>query len=220
MAYATVAELKARINKTGSGDDTVLEALLEAATLAIDRYCNRLDGFVADSTASARTYVGSGGVVQRIDECVEVTKVEVKDSVTDTDYVEWSSSDYILASGDPRRPEFNRLPYTLLIIDPNGDYDYFTGGEYTGRGGFKPLVAQVRGVPTVRVTAKWGFATSVPYDIKELCIMQAARWYKELEGSMAGRLTSVEIGEMDTSSLMGKVKAVLDAGRYKRVAIG
>lgn len=41
MSYATPAELKARINKTGADADTSLQALLDAATLAIDRAVNR-----------------------------------------------------------------------------------------------------------------------------------------------------------------------------------
>ena len=63
-SYATVAELKAQINMTGTSDDAVLQAIIDAASQSIDNFCQRADGFVADAKASTRTYPGSGGPVQ------------------------------------------------------------------------------------------------------------------------------------------------------------
>jgi hypothetical protein len=85
-SYASITELKLQIDKTGStgtGDPANLQLLLDASTDAINSLCNRPDGFIALAAATARTYNGEGGPYQWIDECVEITLVEVKDSPTD-----------------------------------------------------------------------------------------------------------------------------------------
>jgi hypothetical protein len=49
MPYATPEELRAHINKSSTDDDvSVLTPLLSAAETTINRFCNRLDGFLAD----------------------------------------------------------------------------------------------------------------------------------------------------------------------------
>ncbi len=206
--YCTLAELKARIGKTFTVDDTVLTAYITAASRTIDRLCRRPDGFVALTTATARTYTGSGKAWQRIDECVEITKVEAKGSVTDSDYVEWVPADWMAFSGDPYRPDFNQLPYTAIMCSATGSYGAFVGGLMTARG-----------VPTVRVTAKWGYATTVPTPIKEACIAQASRWYKRGQGVWADTVANAEVGVMLYSKeLDPDIRNILVGGGYVRMA--
>ena len=231
--YATVAELKVRIQKTDDSEDTQLFALLEAAAVKIDRFCNRIDdGFLASETASVKHYQGSGKVWQLIDECVAITLVEVKDSPSDVGYVAWTTpttplagdGDWYAFSGDPEQPDFNGLPYTALMIDPNGDESIFVSGRTSEatiwRSGVRGRNA-IRHVPTVRVTAHWGFSASVPLDIREATIMQAARWYKRLQGSMADALASTDLGQLlYTEQLDPDIAGILLDGRYKRPVTG
>jgi len=140
MAYGTVIELRARIDKTSVVDDTVLTAIIAAAQRNIDRACNRPDGFEA-SVASARRYAGLGKPYLLIDECVAITLVEVKESATDTAYTSWLPTDWIACRGDPRSPDFNTLPYDMIMVDPTGDEAIFTSGEFLARGGFRPMTA-------------------------------------------------------------------------------
>jgi hypothetical protein len=194
-AYATVKELRYHIGKTVQTDDWELAQLLDAAARAINRFCNRPDGFVADPTATARTFSGSGQAVQRIDECYAVTTVAVKDSATDDTYTAWGTGDWIAFSGDPEDPDFNSTPFTWLMIDPTGDETVFTSGLYTWRRGFRPSGRmRRRGTPTVQVTGRWGYADAPPADIKIANLMQAARWYKRLQSSMADAAASLELG--------------------------
>lgn len=219
--YATAAELRAQINKTDTSDDAILTTIISAAERNINRFCNRPDGFEADSSASARRYAGSGKPYQFIDECVEITLVEVKNSPTSTTYDSWATTDWIAAKGDPEYPNYNETPYDLIVVDPTGDEVIFYSGRYTTRGGFRPRTDIHRGVPTVRITAKWGFSVSVPDDIHEACIMQAARWYKRLEGAMADALASGELGTlMYRQSLDPDVKMLLVNGRYVKPTTG
>lgn len=205
VAYGTVKELRAEIGKTITTDDVELAALLDAAAENINRFCNRPDGFLSDGTAAARLYVGSGTGWQRIDECTGVTQVRVRPSAT-SDYETWTSADYILCAGDDRFPNFNPIvqgkPYTALQTDPNGDYSiFYLDTTY----------------PTVEVTAYWGYATTIPFSIKQACIMQAARWYKRLQGAMSDTLASVEAGLMIyTRSLDPDIQRLLVDGRFVR----
>lgn len=220
--YATKAELKARVDKTGVEDDAVFDALLTAASRAIDGYTNRPDGYYATGAASARYYSGSGNGVQPIDECVSVSEVAVKDDATDTTYTVWASTDYILASGDPEKPEFNRTPYTLLLIDPAGDYSHFLSGRFSFRRGFRPDPDQdSRGVKTVRVTAVWGKQSTIPAVVKEATLILASRWWKRGQSAWADT-----VGDADTGILMYRkevdpdVAFLLRSGRLIRPAIG
>jgi len=229
-AYATVKELRGQINMTGTTDDVELAALLDAATDAIDKAANRPEGFVAVPTAEARYYSGSGLAHQLIGECVAITEVAVKDSATDSDYTAWTTpstdfagdGDWIPFSGSPEAPLFNRLPYDGIMLDPNGDYDVFTSGRFTFRRGFRPTVSISRGVPTVRVTAKWGYAATVPKFIKEMCIIQAARWYKKGQSSHADMVASAELGILTfrKAELDSDLVGLLSRGRFIRPATG
>ena len=229
-SYASPAELRAEIDLDAVTEDATLQRLLNAATKTIDRFCNRPDGFVADVAASARYFHGSGEPYQWIDECTEITAVAVKDSPSDDedDYTAWTigtvgtttDADVFAATGDPERPEFNRTPYTLLIVGANGSYSRFTSGTYTHRAGFRPSYIAQRGIPTVEVTARWGFADTVPDDIKEACIMQSARWFKRIRSSMADSLATTELGQLRfTKKLDPDVELILVNGRYVRPAL-
>ena len=223
--YITVAELKVDIDKTLPDDDASLAILVTAASHAIDTYCNRPDGFVALAVATARYYVGSGKPWQEIDECTAVTALDVKDSPTDdeTDYIAWvvgtvgvtAAADVFPATGAPQYPEYNRTPYTLLICGGNGEYSLFT----SGRLGLSDTDAP-RGVPTVKVTAKWGYATTCPAQIAKACGMQTARWYKRLQSGMSDTLASGELGQlMYTQKLDPDVEMILRLGRFVRPVV-
>lgn len=219
--YATAAELRAHIDKTSTVEDPTLEMLLQAASRNIDRATNRLDGFVADTVANARIYAGNGKPYQYIDECVEITLVAVKESATDDTYTSWATADWIGCSGDPEAPNFNDLPYDMVMVDPTGDESVFTSGKYTTRGGFRPLTDVHRGVPTVQITARWGFAIEVPIDIKEACMMQAARWFKRFQSAMADTLASGELGQLlYRQSLDPDIRRILIDSRYSKPVVG
>lgn len=223
-AYATVEEMRNAINKSGATSDVEIAIILDAVKQAIDRFCNRPDGFVASPTATARLYVGTGSTYQRTDEFAALSSVAVKDSPSDTTYTAWAATDYIAASGSVKKPSFNRTPYNLLIVSAVGDFNTFTSGTYTGRRGFPPKPMQ-RGVPTVQVTARWGYALTVPPLIKEAAIAQGSRWYKRSESAWADAAANNEVGQLDfrtsvMSTLDPDIRFMLTGGRFVRPTIG
>jgi hypothetical protein len=186
--------------------DDALEFLIEKASRAIDRHCGRYEnGFVADDTATARTYSGSGKAYQMIGECTSVTKLEVKDSPTDSDYEEWTTDDYMTFAGDPLWPDFNRSPITGLMINyADGSYSHFTSGR----------LGEVA-MPTVRVTATWGYADTVPASIEEATIIQVARWWKRAESAWSDAISRGDFGQLRfVNALDPAIKQLLDNGGW------
>jgi len=229
--YCSPDELRAQIGKSGKdgpGSDVNLKLLISAASEVIDGLCNRPNGFIADTSASAKYYAGSGYPYQRIDECVEVTEVAVKANPTMSTFTVWTSptsqfagdGDYVVCAGDPNYPDFNILPFTLLLIDPSGAYGLFTSGEFTTRGGFRPTTGISRGMPTVRVTARWGYSEEVPTQVKEACIALTSRFFKQGEGAWADTLASVEMGRMLYQRENMDIKLMLEGSRLIKPAIG
>ncbi len=222
--YCSLSELKQAINKTTNDKDLELTALVTRASRAVDGSLKREDNWfvaLAAGAETARRYAGTGLRYQRIDECVAVTKVEVKSDPTDDEYEEWSSADWLLAAGDPKRPNYNAGPYDLLIVDPCGSYSNFTSGRYAWRRGFRPdPEMRESGVPTVRVTARWGYAAEVPDLVKQATLIQAAKWWKRGESAYADSLYNPELGVLRyTKKLDPDVEAIFYRTRFWRVAI-
>lgn len=202
--YASTTELSTQTGIDLTKYTAHVEPLLDAVSASINLTCNRRDGFVSDATASARTYTGSGQSIQMIDECTAITAVAVKRSLTDNTYTAWTVTDWLAFGGSYKRPDFNVLsydeprPYTGIMIAINGDYSNFTSGlTNTGREGFPPLdTFQMIGQPTVQVTAKWGYAVTVPNVIKQATLIHAARFFKRSQAQWADALANLDFGEL------------------------
>jgi len=237
IKYCSLTELRSAMDKTGTtgaGTDAALTVVIEAVQNAIDNYCNHPDGFVAISTAASRWYPGNGKPYLYIDECTEITAVGVKDSASDTNYTTWDApttnmagdGDWFAFTGDPQAPNLNPLiqgkPYDAIMVDPNGDggYSIFTDGKWAVRSGFRPSSGVARGLPTVKVTAKWGYATTVPPAIKEATIALASRWFKQGESAWADTLASPELGQLIYRKENADIRFMLESGRYVRPATG
>lgn len=198
VVYGNPSELRARIGQNTTDDDNTLTALLTAVSRMWDNFCNRPeDGFKAIDVASARIYAGRGKSFLNIDENIEVTAVAVKDSVTDTTYTAWATTDWIAYRGSIRVPNFNRLPHTSIMVAASGTKSYFLDGQYATQPGFNaPLDADLeRNVPTVQVTARWGYADDIPPTIREATLVQAAIFYKRGKGSWADVLRNADFGD-------------------------
>ncbi len=191
--YATVDQLKIRVQiRTVLDADhtTMLTEILEASSRAIDRACKGIDdGFAVPAVASLKYLTAYGENFLRIPSCIAVTTVSVKSSRTATTYTDWDSpttamagdGDWIPAKGNSRDPTYGVLPYTLLLVDLNGTYSIFLNGV---------------GVPVVKILATWGSQTTAPADIREACVMQAAKWHKQEQGAMTAELGNNEFGQI------------------------
>lgn len=207
--YCTTADVKAPSKKSYTDLEGVIAGLITAASRSIDYVCNLPQGveFVTPAAAAVRLYPGSGDPVQWMDVCTSITLVEVKDSPTDSTYTAWAATDWIAATGDPRRPDFNALPRRFLLVDPTGVQTVFTSGRLIGRRGFMPaemvgswglgqLSMANMAVPTVRITARWGWADTVPPAIKQATIAIVNKWMKRGESAWADLVASNDVGQL------------------------
>jgi len=207
-SYATTDQLRIRIQQltTPTADElTMMEEILEAASRSIDRMCNRSFEI---APLEAKYFTARGEQYLRIPECTEISEVAVKASKTATTYTTWTTpttpmagdGDWIPCAGSPDNPVFGQIPYTLIILDPNGSYSYFIDGD---------------GAPVVMVTARWGSSASVPADIREACLMQAAIWFKQFQGAMSVELGTANLGQiLYRRNLSSGVKQILIDGGW------
>jgi hypothetical protein len=195
--YVTVEAFKEYIDYEGDGKDALIALCLEAAENRVEEVCGRSqDGFVAGAYPTTRVYVGNGLAWLYIDQCVEVELVEVKESISDTSYTAWDADDWEAASGSPERPTYGRTPYELLVASNS---NRFTSGRY-GR--------QQR-VPTVRVTARWGYAEEVPAALEMLVVGQAARYFQRLRGTFEDAIVGPEGGAILFRRMDADLQALL-----------
>lgn len=206
MAYVTATEIKAAMPDaiSGSDYDTILGTLATRASAMIDAITGRdTDAYDASDSATARIYDSRGEDHIYIDECVDITKLEVKDSPTDDTYVTWAATDYIKAAGAPSWPEYNKTPYTLLIIAINGDYGTFTEGQQT-----------------VQVTAKWGYSADPPAIVEQATIIQSIRWFKRGQQAYQDVGAIEELGQLSyVTKLDPDIVAMLYDAGLRRVTV-
>lgn len=183
--YCTVNEIKAALPdvRWGASYDALLTALATRASRALDRFCGRKPGafFVsADTTryfdapggsgnalvqgwpSSNQLAIGSGGDLSSlwIDEGLAAAPTSVAISLDGSaNYTTLQSSDYILW---PYNAVEEGQPYLRIDLD-------ILYGHYSTWFGFR------RGV---QIVGKFGFSTSIPDDVKQATIIQAARWFK------------------------------------------
>lgn len=165
--------------------------------------------FIADTSTSVKLYeldyedsgeIGRYDVVPssvNIDEAVDVTKLEVKGSLTDS-FVE-VSSDKVLEY------PANKVPKTRLYVDSGASTQLKIGHQ------------------NIRVTAKWGYSVDCPEDIKFACTVLVAGVLQYAHRHQ-GQQTSLSMGRYQVSFRTDKqlgsfnqAKEIID--RYKKRSI-
>lgn len=221
--YCTAAEIRAQINGTSPSDDATLTAIASAVSRFFDGFLGHKEGLVALSTATAKEYSTFGQSFCWIDECIEVTAVATKDAVTDTTYPQSLTVGTHIRGfrGDPKhRPNFNDVPYHGLILLPNAPVSRFLDSRFSQMQGFPTYGDDSTGevnMPTLQVTAKWGYALTLSPIIKQAAIMHSTRVYKRIQGGMADALLSGDFGQSRFISKLDKdVQVLLEMSGLKR----
>lgn len=134
-------------------DDAILESAVEAASRAIDIHCGR---FFYTNSSQARYFTADDGDLLFLPD--DLISIDSSGLVTDDDgdrtYENtWATTDYILL---PANASTDGKPYTMIEVDPYGSYSFPVGVR--------------RGI---KITGTWGYASSVPVGIKEVCLLLA-----------------------------------------------
>lgn len=154
--------------------------------------------FIADTTASPRSFDGNDTRFLPIDECIEITKVE-KGSDRWGDTKETITDGYIEL---PQNHAEKGLPIDELMLKDS----YWLCGTMNHT-----------------ITAKWGYSEELPEDIKlALVILTAGIIYESLTGE--GEVASEKIGEYSVTYKSDKEWADFDRaksiiGQYKKLLL-
>lgn len=157
-SYASLTELKSRINISDAQDDVAMTAALAVASRGVEMYCHRQ--FNDAGTASARVFYPTASWVVHVDDFSTTAGLLVStDAGSDGTFeTAWASTDYEL--------------YPL-----NGIVDGMPGWPYN------KITSVVRWFPmctaraSVQVTARWGWA-AVPAPVKEATLILAEDVFK------------------------------------------
>lgn len=154
--YTTLATLKVRLGIADTSDDSVLEAIVESVSRAIDDYCQRQ--FYAVS--QTRYFTARRHDRLLVDDMLSVTTLKTDEDGDGTYETTWASSDYQLA---PYNAQLESVPqpYTVIETSENGDY-CFPVGIRKG----------------VQVAGSWGFSSTTPDVVEQACLFQVAHEFR------------------------------------------
>lgn len=190
--YATLAELKARLDIDDTNDDTILESIIEAVSRFIESepvLYRTGSTEVRNSGGTGRLFYGQSQTryftathTRRIivDDYTSISAIATDDDGDDSHETTWAASDYLL---HPRNAASKNKPYTEIVVANNGDY-YFPCNVTDG----------------VKVTGVWGYIASTdtadaPKLIKEACLLQSERLWKRKD-AILGVAGSAELGQL------------------------
>lgn len=185
--YCTASDVKTVMpdGNWGTGYDTLLGLLVTRASRAVDTFVMRLPGAFAVTVDVTAYFDGSGTRYQWIGELaaaptsVAVAETGSVDNAAGTggNYTTWTVSDYVCW---PYNAPLESEPYQRL------DINYFIGSKAV----WFPYPK------AVKVVGKFGFSTTVPDDVKQATIIQAARWFKRGQQAFQDTGAVTELGQL------------------------
>ena len=196
----TLAEIRARLQfaDTDTDDDPMLESIVTAVSRVIENYCGRK--FYADTADATRYYTAEDANLLFLDDdLISVTTLKTDTDGDRTYETTWTATTHYEL--EPANASVDGAPYTRIATSPRGAYQFPVG--------------MARGV---QVVGKFGYATTVPYPVREACLLQCERLYKRKD-AVFGVLGSAEMGQMVVIPKLDPDIQLLLMG-YQRVRVG
>lgn len=153
--YATLSEAKARLGipVADTGDDSIIENIVEAASRQIDKFCNRQ---FFQNVAQVRYYTAASDVLVFIDDCVSISAVATDRNLDRTWGTVVAVSDTELA---PLNASVLGFPYTELRMKPLASNEFDLG------------------LDLIKITGTWGWP-AVPDAVNEACLLLTSRLFR------------------------------------------
>jgi uncharacterized phiE125 gp8 family phage protein len=194
--YLTVAEMKTRLDLTGTAHDAVLDSMITAASRQIDAYTGR--AFFTTTGDRYLTAIWPDYLILPYD-AVSVTAIATDGDGDRVYETSWAFTDYDLEPDDaPARGE----PYVAIRVAPSST-----------------KLFPVRVARGVKITGTWGYATAVPAPVIEACALLVARLFKRRDAPF-GLAGAPEIGVLQAiPRLDPDVRQLLDPYR-RRLPVG
>lgn len=171
LGYTTQKKIEDYLG--GTAITASLGAYILSAQKFIEDYCQRV--FKADTEATARLFDGKGSNSLRIDDCVEITKVEIGNDEFGDTFTE--ETDLTKIKTLPNNAIVLGLPITEIV---SRNYNFICG------------------LQNHKITAKWGYTDCVPADISFVATVLASGMYlNNISGT--GAIKSETIGAYSVS---------------------
>lgn len=162
-SYATLAQLKLRLNITDTNDDAALTSALGAATVDIEGVCGRQ--FNDAGSVSARVFYPDSLTTVTVDDFSTVTGLVVA-----LDYSNAGTYSTTITSANYQLEPLNG------VVDGTPGWPYY---RIRAIQTWYPLWYTSIGDPrtSIQITAQWGW-TTVPAPVVEACLMLAEETFK------------------------------------------
>lgn len=197
-SYVTVAEIKADMPDSDisslSDYDSVIDEMIESASLLIDREVGGWSGYFSSTAASTRYFDGSGEEEQWVDSLVSLTSVSVSEGGgrCSTCYTDWTrNTDYYTW---PYNSTDTGDPIQKLVVDNDS--------------GSKGKFYEVK--KGIKVSGVFGYSSTPPDDIVQAVKIQVMRWFMRSKQAYQDTSASERLGQMlYTQELDPDVKRLL-----------
>ena len=180
--------------------DTQIDEWCIAVSNWIDTYCNR-DSFEQEA-ATSKLYDGNGLDTLYVNDLLSVTKIEILDEDGSVDFTFDSTTMYYLYPA-------NKTPKTSIVINSSN----------------APIGVFLKGKQNVKITGVFGYATTVPNEIKLVATRLVASIIQEKNLDATAEITSEKLGEysinfQDIDKLANRLKNIEDIlDRYRNIPL-
>jgi hypothetical protein len=168
--YTTIGQIQ---NYLLTDIDLAFQTQVNDWIAQVEKYIDQKTGrnFVADATDSIRSYDGNGISELLIDDCVSITKIEIRS--TDGEVLE----DDLVAGTDYFLEPSNETPKNQIRL-----YGYIFS----------------KGIQNIKITGKWGFSSTVPADIMTAATVLVANIIN-FSNQSDGEIQSMAVGRYTVS---------------------
>lgn len=194
--YCTLAEVRQLLgysNVLETTSDALIEKVIEAASRAIDGWCNRR--FYTTDADETKYYTAKHyNVLFPEEDIVSITTLKTDEDGDGIFEITWATTDYLLLP-------FNQPYKNIIEVDPEGDYTF----PDTKKG--------------VQIVGKFGYCAIAdrPSEITTFCMLLAVRLFKRMSEapfgvmgfSETGQSTVIPSDDPDAKMLIGKYRRLM-----------
>jgi len=161
MAYCSVTDVKQYLGTSGTGDNELIETLINSAQSDIDEFTQRTFEASTNTTRYFDAVRDTDGLWLFLDEdLVSINTITNNADAASPEMI--SASEYIT---NPR----NQTPYfAIKLLSSSDKYWDYTNDSEMG----------------IEISGKWAYSETAPNDIKQACIRLAAFMYRQKDAQV------------------------------------
>lgn len=165
-SYATLTEVKASLDITGTSEDDVLTDIICRVSAQIDDYCDR-----SFAPVTATRYFDGTTDELIVPDLISVTTLKVDLDGNGVYESTLAATDYVLYP-------YQGPPYWKIRLAENSNYSDFAKGIRKG----------------VEIAGVWGYKAAIPESIKQACLEMACRTFKQSHAAFGTEVGTPDIG--------------------------